>query len=101
MKPTVIVAAGVALAIVAVHEAAAQSQQQPRSESSAAPVRIILPPGGLAFKFGDIYRNGDNSISVEEWNAFVASLQSRTAAKEPGSAAGGATAAPKTPQPQR
>lgn len=101
MKPTVILAAAGALAVVAVHETAAQSQQPPRIESPAAPVRITVPPGGLAFNFGDIDRNGDGSISVEEWNAFVASLQSRTAAKDSGSATGGATAAPKKSEPAR
>jgi hypothetical protein len=68
----------------------AAAQQQSTQSAPAAPVRVQVPQGGLTFNFQDIDRNRDNSISVEEWNAFVASLQSRMGAKE-GSAAAGAT----------
>jgi hypothetical protein len=91
-------AAGV-LALAVTHESAAQAQ--PGSQPPAAPVHVTIPPGGLTFNFGDIDRNGDGSISVEEWNAFVASLQSRLGAKDSGNATAGDTAAPKQPQPQR
>jgi hypothetical protein len=100
MKTTFILSAAAAGALVfaAAHEAAAQAQQ-PRSPSPATPVELTLPPGGLTFNFGDIDRNGDNVISVEEWNAFVQSLSARAAGKAPGSAAAGGTTPP--PQPER
>jgi hypothetical protein len=78
--------AGAALALPALAQ-----QQQPTSAAPAAPVRVQIPQSGMTFNFQDIDRNRDNSISVEEWNAFVASLQSRMGAKDGGSAAGGAT----------
>ena len=98
MRATVFLGAAAAgvLALAAAHETSAQAQQ-PRTPSSATPVHVTVPPGGLTFNFTEIDRNGDGSISVEEWNAFVASLQSRIAAKDP-SATGGATATPKQPQ---
>ena len=69
----------------------AAAQQQPSASAPAVPVRVQVPQSGLTCNFQDIDRNRDNSISVEEWNAFVASLQSRMGAKDGGSAAGGAT----------
>lgn len=106
MKSTVLCGAAVAgaLALAASHEVAAQAQPQTqsqtvRSASVAPPVHVTIPPGGLTFNFSDIDRNGDSSISVEEWNAFVASLPARLAAKDTGgSPSGGPTA---LPQPQR
>jgi hypothetical protein len=88
-------AAAGALLFAAAQDATAQAQQ-PRSPSPATPVQLTLPPAGLTFNFSDIDRNGDKTISVEEWNAFVASLPSRTAAGAPGSA--GATTPPRQPQ---
>ena len=84
----------------AAQHAAAQAQQPQRDPPT--PVHVTVPPGGLTFNFTDIDRNRDNSISVEEWNAFVASLQSRVGGKDAGSAAAGATGSPRQPQqPQR
>jgi hypothetical protein len=90
-----------ALTLAAAHQAAAQQQQQP--SGPAAPVHVTIPAGGLTFNFTDIDRNGDKSISVEEWNAFVASLQSKIGRKDAGTAAAGGTASEKQgrPQPQR
>ena len=100
MKATVFL--GAAILAFAAQQSVAQTQPAPRTPSPATPVHVTVPPGGLTFNFADIDRNGDNSISVEEWNAFVASLSSRVAQKAPGSAATGASAAPRTPQtPQR
>jgi len=67
-------------------------------------VRVQIPAGGLTFNFTDIDRNNDRSISVEEWNAFVASLQSRIGQQGAGSAAGGTAAGAtgaRTPSPAR
>jgi hypothetical protein len=80
----------------AAQQAAAQAQQPQREPPT--PVHVTIPPGGLTFNFTDIDRNRDNNISVEEWNAFVASLQSRVGGKEAGSAAAGATGSPRQPQ---
>jgi hypothetical protein len=100
-----------ALALVAAHQAIAQTQQPSSSPTSAAPVHVTIPPGGLTFNFTDIDRNRDNNISVEEWNAFVASLQSKIGRKDTtgsaaaggtaGSAAAGGSAAGKQPQQQK
>ena len=91
-----------ALALLAVQHAVAQTQQS-SSRDSAAPVHVTIPPGGLTFNFTDIDRNGDKSISVEEWNAFVASLQSKVGRKDAsGTAAAGATGTDRpAPQPQQ
>jgi len=96
--------AAAALLLAAVDPAAAQ--QTPRRDPSVstpppAPVRVQIPAGGLTFNFTDIDRNNDRSISVEEWNAFVASLQSRIGQKTPGAAAAGGTSAGKQPRPAR
>jgi hypothetical protein len=105
MKAAVLWSAAVAgaLALAASHEAAAQAQPQTQSQtargaSAAPPVHVTIPPGGLTFNFSDIDRNGDSSISVEEWNAFVASLPSRLAAKDSGGAGAGGGSAPRQPQ---
>jgi hypothetical protein len=100
MTPNVFATAAVAgaLGLVAAHQATAQSQQP---SSSATPVHVTIPAGGLTFNFTDIDRNGDMSISVEEWNAYVASLQAKIGRKDsPGTAAAGGTASEKQPQPQ-
>jgi hypothetical protein len=92
---TALILAGAAAAALATPTIAQQTiaqQQQPASAAAAAPVRVQIPQSGMTFNFQDIDRNRDNSISVEEWNAFVASLQSRTGAKEGDSAAAGASA---------
>ena len=100
MKATAFPAIAGALALLAAQHAVAQTQQS--SRDSAAPVHITIPPGGLTFNFTDIDRNGDKQISVEEWNAFVASLQSKIGRKEStGTAAAGGTAADKPSQPQQ
>lgn len=39
--------------------------------------RITLPSGGIILDFKMIDRNNDRSISVEEWNDFIASLRER------------------------
>jgi hypothetical protein len=89
-----------ALALVAAHQAAAQTQQP--SSTPAAPVHVTIPPGGITFNFTDIDRNGDRNISVEEWNAYVASLQAKIGRKDStGTAAAGGTAPEKQPQPQQ
>ena len=78
-------------AVVQSQAAAAQPVQPP-----AAPVRVEVPQSGLTFNFQDIDRNRDNSISVEEWNAFVASLQARMSQSSGGSAAAGGTSQPQS-----
>ena len=98
MKSTFVAALIGALGLFPAGQAAAQAQQSGRDSPAPAPVHVTVPPGGITFNFADIDRNRDNSISVEEWNAFVASLQSRAAAKEPGSAAAGATGSARQPQ---
>jgi hypothetical protein len=101
MTANVFAAAAVAgaLALVAAHQATAQSQQP--SSSPSTPVHVTIPPGGLTFNFTDIDKNGDKNISVEEWNAFVASLQAKIGRKDAGTAAAGGTAPEKQPQPTR
>jgi hypothetical protein len=89
MKANTFVTAAVAgmLSVVAADWAAAQ-REEPRRDPPM-PVRAEIPAGGLTFNFSDIDRNNDGNISVEEWNAFVASLQSRVGQKAGGAAAGG------------
>jgi hypothetical protein len=100
MKSAAFLVTALIATLPAAQQAAAQAQQPQRDPPT--PVHVTVPPGGIAFNFADIDRNRDNSISVEEWNAFVASLQSRAGAKESGSAAAGATGSPRPPQqPQR
>jgi hypothetical protein len=102
MRAHIFLSAAGALALLAAQHAAAQTQQP--TQSPAAPVHVTIPPGGLTFNFTDIDRNRDNNISVEEWNAYVASLQSKIGRKDStGSAAAGATAPGKQPpsQPQQ
>jgi hypothetical protein len=99
MKATALASAAGALALLAAQQAAAQTQQP--STTPAAPVHVTIPPGGLTFNFTDIDRNRDNNISIEEWNAYVASLQSKIGAKaSSGPAAAGGTAPGKQPQSQ-
>jgi hypothetical protein len=100
MKAHVFASAAGALALFAAQQTVAQTQQPTRD--SPAPVHVTIPQGGLTFNFKDIDRNGDNNISVEEWNAFVASLQSKMGRKDTtGTAAAGGTAAEKQPQQQK
>jgi len=96
MKANTFVTAAVAgmLSLVAADWAAAQPAE-PRRDP-ATPVRVEIPAGGLTFNFSDIDRNNDGNISVEEWNAFVASLQSKEGQKAAGGAAAGGTG-PKAP----
>lgn len=83
------------LASVVVHGTAAQAQSPRSSTTASAPVQVTVPPSGLTFQFSDIDRNGDGSISIVEWNAFVASVQARVAAERAADASsGGTTAAP-------
>lgn len=92
MKLKILPAAAMVLGAMAM-----QAQAQPTAAPAATPQtqRIEVPSSGLTFTFGEIDRNGDNSISVEEWNAFVASLRARTAAARPESgASAGATRSP-------
>ena len=99
-----------AVAVLGAIALPAQAQQSPSSPSSPPQTqRIEVPSSGLTFTFGEIDRNRDNNISVEEWNAFVASLRSRTASSDAGArsgsaAGGGSTRAPEarplTPTPR-
>ena len=94
-------AVAAALSIPALAQAPAVVQSQAAAQPTqppAAPVRVEVPQTGLTFNFQDIDRNRDNSISVEEWNAFVASLQSRMGQRGPSSS--GSAAASGTAQPQ-
>ena len=101
MKANAFVTAAVAgmLSLAAADRAAAQ-REEPRRDPPT-PVRVEIPAGGLTFNFSDIDRNNDRNISVEEWNAFVASLQSRVGQKAGGAAAAGGTGpkAPSSPAP--
>jgi hypothetical protein len=98
MKATTFVTAAVAgvLSIAAADRAAAQ-REEPRRDPPP-PVRIEIPAGGLTFNFSDIDRNNDRNISVEEWNAFVASRQSRAGGRAGGAAAAGGTGPDKQPR---
>lgn len=104
MKPFVLFCA-IAGAFAVVTGSHAQTARQDPASPAAAPVRVTVPAGSVTFDFNEIDRNGDRSISVEEWNAFVASLSARmSSGKEAGSATGGATTsggsatAPRPPQ---
>ena len=107
MKPNILLA--IAAALSSVIAVPVQAQQSPTARAAAQPQRVEVPSGGFTFSFAEIDRNGDNSISVEEWNAFVAGLQARTAQgdatpRQGGSAAGGGTRPPEArpqSQPQR
>jgi EF hand len=102
MKANAVVtaAAAAALALSAVDQASAQRDDTRRA--APAPVRVELSSGGLVLNFSDIDRNKDGTISVEEWNAFIATLPSRAARSDSGgNAAGGASAAEKPLQPKR
>jgi len=97
------VAAALSAPALAQAPAVAQSQATAQPvQPAAAPVRVEVPQSGLTFNFQDIDRNRDNSISVEEWNAFVASLQARMSQRgtAPASSSGGSAAAGGTAQPQ-
>jgi hypothetical protein len=97
----VIAAVAGALALAAADQAGAQREQTRRDAPAA--VRVELPPGGLVLNFSDIDRNKDGSISVEEWNAFLASLPARAERKDPDRASAGASspAGDKQEQPKR
>jgi hypothetical protein len=41
----------------------------------ADPARVEVPSSGLVLDFHQIDLNKDGSISVQEWNAFVASVR--------------------------
>jgi hypothetical protein len=101
MKANAFVTAAVAgaLALAAADQAGAQREETRRDAPAA--VRVVVPSGGLTLNFADIDRNKDASISVEEWNAFLASLPARAAQADSGRAAAGASAADKQPQPKR
>jgi hypothetical protein len=100
MKATIFVTAAVAGVLSIAADRAAAQREEPRRDPPT-PVRIEIP-AGMTFNFSDIDRNNDGNISVEEWNAFVASLQSRLGQKPAGAAAAGGTGAEKQqPRPQR
>lgn len=94
-------AVAAALSLAGVDQAGAQRQETGRDAPAA--VRVELPSGGLVFNFSDIDRNKDGSISVEEWNAYVASLPTRAAGKDVDRASAGASSPPanKQEQPKR
>ena len=103
MKANAFVTAAIAgaLALAAADQAGAQQRDDTR-RATPTPVRVELSSGGMVFNFSDIDSNKDGSISVEEWNAFVASLPSRAARTDSsGNAAAGASAAEKPQQPKR
>jgi hypothetical protein len=66
-------------------------------------VRVEVPSGGLVLNFSDIDRNKDGNISVEEWNAFLASLPARAERRDADRASTGASspAPSKQEQPKR
>src|SRR3954463_1932051 len=102
MKAKAFVTAAVAgaLALAVANQAGAQRDDTRRA--TPTPVRVELSSGGLVLNFSDIDRNKDGNISVEEWNAFIATLPSRGARTESGgSATAGASAAEKPVQPRR
>ena len=84
------------LLVIALTAAApALAQYSERKIGDDAPQRTTLPPGGLTLDFNEIDRNGDRNISVEEWNAFIEKLRSRTA-QESGSGSAASPAAGST-----
>ena len=103
MKANALITAAIAgaLALVAADQARAQPQETRRDAPAA--VRVELPSGGLVLNFSDIDRNKDGSISVEEWNAFIASLPTRAARGDTDGASAGASRTPadKQEQPKR
>ena len=76
--------------------APALAQYSEKKIGGDTPQRTTLPPGGLTLDFNEIDRNGDRIISVEEWNAFIETLRSRSAqgsgGGSPASPAAGSTA---------
>jgi hypothetical protein len=104
MKANAFVTAAVAgaLALAAADQAGAQ-REETRRDAPAAAVRVEVPSGGLTLNFADIDRNKDGSISVEEWNAFLASLPARAQRSDADRASAGAStpAASKQEQPKR
>ena len=64
---------------------AALAQYSEKKIGGDTPQRTTLPPGGLTLDFNEIDSNGDKMISVEEWNAFIEKLRSRSAAQGSGS----------------
>jgi hypothetical protein len=102
MKANAFVTAAVAGALALAAADPAGAQRDETSRAAPTPVRVELTSGGLVLNFSDIDRNKDGSISVEEWNAFVATLPSRAARTDSsGNAAAGASAAEKPQQPKR
>ena len=103
MKANAFVTAAVAgaLALAAADQAGAQREETRRDAPAA--VRVEVPSGGLVLNFGDIDRNKDGSISVEEWNAFLAALPARAERRDADRASAGASspAANKQEQPKR
>jgi EF hand domain-containing protein len=103
MKANAFLTAAVAgaLALAAAQQAGAQREETRRDAPAA--VRMEVPAGGLTLNFADIDRNKDGSISVEEWNAFIAALPARAKSGEADRASAGASspAANKQEQPKR
>jgi hypothetical protein len=87
MKATILATA--ALTAMCALPAAAQ-QPQPSGQQVAAQ-SLNLPAGGIVLDFKEIDKNNDRSISVEEWNEFIAALRARTERSSSGGAATGAT----------
>jgi hypothetical protein len=98
MKAYAVVTAVIAGAFCLVSADRAAGQREEPRRDPPTPVRVEIPAGGLTFNFSDIDRNNDRNISVEEWNAFVASLQSQIGQKAAGAAAAGGTGSAKQPQ---
>ena len=86
MKATILATA--ALTAMCALPAAAQ-QPQPSGQQVAQ--ALNLPSGGIVLDFKEIDKNNDRSISVEEWNEFIAALRARTERSSSGGAATGAT----------
>ena len=101
MKANAFVTAAVAGALALATADQAAAQRDPTRRDAPAAMRVEVPPGGLVLNFSDIDRNKDGSISVEEWNAFLASLPARAERRDGASAGASSPAGNKQEQPKR